>query len=330
MGGVARQSVMAQSQGGSPSAVGFALRRVLIKEVHSDLNICLATDVQTNESFQLGLNKRGSSSVWPQAGESWVIDRSMGHWALKSKITATQAPMFNGSVANSDPGLLQLVGLLNDMGVVQQTITAGSVPTVSGSRNQMDPVVGTIITILAAKGLIVDNTTASTGLPVVTGSRNNMSTTTAKLVDILSARGILSDLSTAATASIGVWQTPTLQNGWVAGSKFDAAETYNPPIRYQLTGDNHLEFSGWLNSGTSTNFTVMFAVPSAYAPLWDHVLPAYRQDAGSSSAAPILVGAKILGTHGEGASAGQVQIVSGSSTNITGVNVQILGRVPLD
>lgn len=330
MGGVARQSVMAQTQGSSPSAIGFALRRVVILEVHPDKNICLANDVQTNETFQVGLNKRGSSSVWPQAGDGWIVDRSMGHWALKSKITPTQAPTFTGSQANSDPGLLQLVGLLNDMGVIQESITAGVLPVVSGSRTQMDPATRTIIDILAARGLITDSTTAAAALPAISGSRNAMSPATAALIDILAARGILTDSTTAATAPIGVWQTPTLQNGWVAGSKFDASETYNPPIRYRLTGDNHLEFSGWLNSGTSTAFTVMFSVPSGYTPLWDHYVSGYRLDTNNSTTPGTLMAIKVLGTHGEGASAGQVQIISGSSTNITGMNVQILGRVPLD
>jgi hypothetical protein len=323
------QSVMAKRQGIGSSGTGFSFVIAVIKEVLPDKNICLAQDQHTGDQYQVGLNKRGETA-WPQVGDQWVLDRSLGHWALRTKITDTQAPKITGTSAGMDADLLQLVGVLSSLGLVQNGLTTGTVPTVTGSRNKMDPAVGTLITILAAKGLLVDNTTAAGALPVITGSRNNMSTTTAAIIDALAARGIITDNTTAATAAVNVWQTPALQNGWVAGSKFDTAQTYNPPIRYRLTGDNHLEFSGWLNSGTSVSFTVLFTVPSAYAPYWDHYISGYRQDGGSGTNSGSVMGIKILGTKGEGASAGQLQIVSGFSTNTTGVNIEILGRVPMD
>lgn len=286
------QSVMAKRQGIGSSGTGFSFVLAKIKEIHPDKNICLAEDLQTTDQYQVGLNKRGET-VWPQVGDTWILDRSLGHWALQTKVTDTEAPVFTGYYNTMDADLLRLVLILKGLGLVQDGTTTGPVP------------------------------------PTVTGSRNNMSPITAQIIDILAAKDIITDGTTAATGAVGVWQTPTLQNSWVAGSKFDVSETFNPPIRYRLTGDNHLEFSGWLNSGTSTNFTVLFSLASGYIPLWDHVISGYRQDAAGSTLGT-TIGVKILGSHGEGASAGQIQLVSGSSTNVTGMNIEILGRVPLD
>jgi uncharacterized membrane protein len=160
-----RQSVLGQTVGQGTNGIGFAFRTVVIKEVDSAHNICIASDLRTSESFQLGLNKRGDSSVWPQQGDLWLIDRSLGHWALRSKITDTSPPSFTGSYNAMDTDLLRLVGLLEGLGIIQDGTTAGTPPTVSGSRNLLDPMVCSIIDLLSAKGLVNDQTTAAT-LPV--------------------------------------------------------------------------------------------------------------------------------------------------------------------
>jgi hypothetical protein len=157
-----RQSVMGQTVANGSSGVGFAFRTVVIKEVHADKNICMASDIQTNESFQLGLNKRGTSSVWPQVGDGWLIDRSMGHWALRCKITDNAPPSFTGSWNSMDSDLFRLVGLLSGMGIIEDDTSTGTLPVVGGSRNNMSTTTAALIDILAAKNLVDDQTTAAT------------------------------------------------------------------------------------------------------------------------------------------------------------------------
>jgi uncharacterized membrane protein len=171
------QSVLAKRQGTGSSGTGFAFVLVDIKEVHPDTNICLARDVDNNASYyQLGLNKRGETA-WPQVGEQWIIDRSMGHWMLQCKVTDTQAPVFTGNFSAMDADLLRLVTIFQGMGLIQDGTTAGTVPSVTGSRAQISPAVQQIISILDAKG-------------------------------------ILNDATTAPTVAVDTWITPTLAAGW--------------------------------------------------------------------------------------------------------------------
>jgi uncharacterized membrane protein len=228
MGGAARQSVMAQTQGGSPSAVGFALRKVVINEVHPESNICLASDTETNETFQVGLNKRGSSAVWPQPGDGWIIDRSMGHWALKCKITDTQAPTFTGNSTIMNTDLLQMLGILRNMGLVQDGTTEGPapvLPTVTGSRATIRPEVQTIITILANAG-------------------------------------ILQDLTTPATVVPDVWQEVTLTSGWTAHTTADRPR-YKLNYDNTVSIEGRVVAPAGVTSGTS-----IFTLASGYRPPW--------------------------------------------------------------
>lgn len=243
-----RQSVMANAVSTGSAGVGFALRTVVIQEVLPDKNSCRSADIQTNEMFELGLNKRGDSAVWPQVGEGWLIDRSMGHWALRCKLTPT-AP-----------------------------------PTVTGARVSMDQNLGALITLLAQQGMV-------------------------------------GDLTTAATVPTG-WQTPSSWvNGWVTGHAVTPVQ--NAPFRFQRRPGNRVEFNGWMHGGTSSNYTQMFTVPTGFIPLYDQILNGYRDDVVTPC------GVKILGSL-EGVNAGMVQILSGSSTTIAGVNLQIQGTYPLD
>jgi uncharacterized membrane protein len=155
-----KQSMLGQTLSNGSGGVGFSFRIVNITEIHPDTNICVGSDIRTAEEFQVGMNKRGSSSVWPQPGDKWLIDRSLGHWALRCKITDTQAPSYTGNSSTMDKDLLRLVGLLKGMGVIQDSTTSGSVPIVTGSRSNMSPGLVSLIGILAATGVLVDNTTA--------------------------------------------------------------------------------------------------------------------------------------------------------------------------
>lgn len=122
------QSVMAKRQGSGSSGTGFSFVLVEVREVHPDKNICLARDVDNNASYyELGLNKRGETA-WPQVGDRWIIDRSMGHWALSAKVTDTQAPEFTGNFAAMDADLLRLVTILKGLGLVKDATTAGTLP----------------------------------------------------------------------------------------------------------------------------------------------------------------------------------------------------------
>lgn len=161
------QSVMAKRQQTGSSGTGFAFVLVEIKEVHPDKNICVARDVDLNSSYyELGLNKRGETA-WPQVGDRWIIDRSLGHWALSAKVTDTEAPKFTGNFSTMDPDLLRLATLLKGLGLIQDDTTAGTVPAVTGSKAQITPAVQQIISILDARGVLDDQTTAATVTPEV-------------------------------------------------------------------------------------------------------------------------------------------------------------------
>lgn len=121
------QSVMAQRQGSGSSGVGFAFALVVIKELLPDMNICLAEDKQSASQYQLGLDKR-DSIAWPQTGESWIIDRSLGHWALRCKVTGTRAPAFTGTRNSISPPFVALLGMLEGLGLIDDQTTAQTVP----------------------------------------------------------------------------------------------------------------------------------------------------------------------------------------------------------
>lgn len=155
------QSVMAQRQGSGSSGVGFSFVLVKIKELLPDKNICLAEDLQTGDQYQLGLNKRGETS-WPRLGDTWVIDRSMGHWMLQCKVTGEEAPKFEGIFSTMDPDVLNLASVLQGLGLIQDVTTSGTIPAVTGSRNKLSPAVQKILDILASRSILDDQTTPET------------------------------------------------------------------------------------------------------------------------------------------------------------------------
>jgi hypothetical protein len=155
------QSVMAQRQGTGSSGVGFAFALATIKEVLPDKNICLAEDKQSGTQYQVGLDKRGILA-WPQSGDTWILDRSLGHWALRAKVTDTAAPVITGSAASMTTAHLQLVTLLEGLGLLQDGTTPGSIPVISVSKNTLSPTLQQLIAVMDAQGLVDDQTTAAT------------------------------------------------------------------------------------------------------------------------------------------------------------------------
>lgn len=121
------QSVLAQRQGTGSSGIGFAFTLVDVKELHPDQNVCLVSDVQTGAFTQVGLDKR-DSTAWPQVGDRWIIDRSLGHWALRCKVTATSAPVFTGSRSTVPAPLASLLGVLEGLGLIDDQTTSPTVP----------------------------------------------------------------------------------------------------------------------------------------------------------------------------------------------------------
>lgn len=236
-----RQSVMANAVNTGSSGVGFALRRVVINEVLPDRNICRATDVLTNEGFDLGLNKRGDSSVWPQVGDCWMIDRTMGHWALKCKITPTRPPAFNSDAPVRSSDMQKLVNLLVEHGIIEDTSGSPAPITATGDRARMEPALGKVLDALAGQGLLTDSTTGST------------------------------------VSSLWTWQDiTTFYNSWVTGHHDNP--TLNPALRVRRIAGNRVELNGWLQNGNTSTFTAMFSVPGAFIPAKNQHIVCYRND----------------------------------------------------
>lgn len=121
------QSVMAQRQGTGSSGVGFAFALATIKELLPDKNICLAEDKQSGTQYQVGLDKRGILA-WPQTGDTWILDRSLGHWALRAKVTDTAAPVVSGSRNAMSTSAQSLLDVLSGLGLVDDQTTAQTLP----------------------------------------------------------------------------------------------------------------------------------------------------------------------------------------------------------
>jgi hypothetical protein len=121
------QSVMSQRQGTGSSGVGFAFALATIKELLPDQNICLAEDKQSGVQYQLGLDKRGILA-WPQVNDTWIVDRSLGHWALRCKVTGTSPPAVTGSRSVFPPGFIALLGVLDGLGLIDDQTTSPLVP----------------------------------------------------------------------------------------------------------------------------------------------------------------------------------------------------------
>jgi len=175
-------------------------------------------DLQTGDYYQVGLNKRGETA-WPQVGDRWVLDRSLGHWALQAKVTDVSAPVFTGNASTMDPDLLRLALLMKGLGLIQDGTTEGAVPVVTGSRDVIRPEVRQILSILAD-------------------------------------RGVLEDQTTAPTVALDTWITPTLLGGWTGyTSGGDATVRYKRNYDNTVTVEGRATPPGSYTEGT-TIFTL--------------------------------------------------------------------------
>jgi len=116
------QSVMAQRQGTGSSGVGFAFMIGVVKDLNPAQNICLVQNLQTGDTQQVALDVR-SSTNWPQVGEQWLLDRSLGVWSLRTKVTDRSAPSVTGSRYLMDPDVAALVDVLAGLGLIADTTT---------------------------------------------------------------------------------------------------------------------------------------------------------------------------------------------------------------
>lgn len=155
------QSVMAKRQGIGSSGVGFAFVLAEIRELLPERNICLAMDLQTGDYYEVGLNKRGETA-WPQVGDRWILDRSLGHWALQGKVTDVTAPSFTGNLTTMDPDVVRLAMLLKGLGLIHDETTTAPAPAVTGSKNTIPPQLQQVLNILDDRQVLVDQTTAPT------------------------------------------------------------------------------------------------------------------------------------------------------------------------
>jgi hypothetical protein len=61
--------------------------------------------------------RRGSGPK-PRAGETWIIDRSMGTWTFASRVTRTETPVIYGST-DENPALIALLSALDLLGLIE-------------------------------------------------------------------------------------------------------------------------------------------------------------------------------------------------------------------
>lgn len=237
------QSVMAKRQGIGSSGTGFGFVLVEIKELLPERNICLGQDLQTGDQYQLGLNKRGETA-WPQVGDRWIIDRSLGHWALQSKVTEHEPPEFTGYYNLMDPDVLRLMTLMKGLGLLKDATTTGVPPA----------------------------------LPVVTGTRNRIAPTVQSVLTALDTQGVLDDQTTAETLPVGVWQVvgdpgkPAFSSPWVPYSD-PVSGTYQVP-RYSIDRDGFVTIEGLAKTTASiSGVSVIFELPEGFRPVKGHVAP---------------------------------------------------------
>lgn len=269
------QSVMAQRQSIGSSGIGFAFALVTIKDLLPDKNICLAQDQQTGTQYQLGLDKRGQIA-WPQVGDVWVIDRSLGHWALRCKVTGTSAPPLTGDTALMDTATRQVVATLGELGLVSDQTTSGTTPAISGSRSVIATAMQQLLQALDATGLIIDQTTP--GVPqTVSGSRNWIAPEVQVILDVLAGMGVLDDQTTPETLPVGQWQyvggtgMPSFSSPWKNfGGTYQTA-------RYMIDRLKFVSMEGLVGTTAAvSSLSTIFVLPSDYAPAATQFENSYR------------------------------------------------------
>lgn len=238
---------MAKRQANGSSGTGFSFAVAEVKEVLPEKGIALVMDLNTGNMQDVGLNKRGETA-WPQVGDRWLIDRSMGHWALQTKITASAPPEFTGFFNTMDPDTLRLALLLKNLGLLTDATTTGPVPN-----------------------------------KVLAGSKNNMSASLISLVTLLDNLGIIDDQTTAQTLPVGVWQvvgsTPgaaTYENSWT-WYQDPVSGSYQAP-RYMLGSDGFVTIEGLARNVTTSisGSSTIFTLPTGFRPAKTEVVSGLR------------------------------------------------------
>lgn len=227
---------MAKRQGNGSSGTGFGFVLAEIKELLPEKNICVARDLQTGDEYQVGLNKRGETA-WPQVGDQWVLDRSMGHWLLQCKVTEESAPAFTGFFNTMDADVLRLAMVLKGLGLIRDATTLGPTPPTPPSN-------------------------------VYSGSQNTMRAEFIALLALLDTLGVIDDQTTAQTLPIGVWQIPTLNSPFA-----EYSSTYQTP-RYLVDTNGFVTMSGLFKTTSAiTGTNTMFTLPSGFRPPRAEVFP---------------------------------------------------------
>lgn len=222
------QSVMAKRQGSGSSGTGFGFALVEIKELRPEKNLCLAMDLQTGDYYDVALTKRGETA-WPQVGDRWIMDRSLGHWMLQTKVTGSEPPAYTGHYNLMDPDLLRLVTLLKGLGLLKDATTTGTPPAkpvVTGTRNRIEPVVQTIL-------------------------------------DILDGAGVIDDQTSPQTLPIGVWQDVTSLN-----TPWENYSTNYQAARYMIDSHGFVSVEGLVKATASpvSGTSAVFNLPSGFRP----------------------------------------------------------------
>jgi hypothetical protein len=228
---------MAKRQANGSSGTGFSFAVAEVKEILPDRGIALVMDLNTGNIQDVGLNKRGETA-WPQVGDRWLIDRSMGHWALQAKITGPEPPEFTGFFNTMDPDVLRLATVLKSLGLIKDAMTSGPVPDLE-----------------------------------YTGSKNLMSPALIQLVELLDSLGVIDDQSTAQTLPVGVWQivgtTPgaaTYTSPW-AFYQDPVSGSYQAP-RYMIEADGFVAIEGLAKATTTVSGSpAIFTLPPGFRPV---------------------------------------------------------------
>lgn len=106
--------------GGAPSG-GVPWRVVKIESIAPDGSHVLARDVN-GKALDVQMRVRGTKAPLPRVGERWVVDRSLGDWALMAYLDEQDPPEVTGSRLDSNEveveALANLLALLEEMGLI--------------------------------------------------------------------------------------------------------------------------------------------------------------------------------------------------------------------
>ena len=93
----------------------------MVGEPHQDPRGVAITMDDFRRQRKIGVSTINGSGVYPQVGEVWVIDRSLGTWTFATKLDAS-TPAVTGSRA-SGAALASLLKVLSDLGIIEDQTT---------------------------------------------------------------------------------------------------------------------------------------------------------------------------------------------------------------